>query len=216
MSRARRSDGDATKSKILEAAGQLIAQNGFAQTSSKQIAKAAEVDLAAINYHFDGRDGLYKALLIEAHAHYIDEQYLINLVESSLPPEEKLENFINAFVEKIKDNNQWYSKVFIRELVSSSPQLYNFMENDGSRKFRLVCKVISQVSGLDENDPALLPCILSIIAPCLMLIIAGTNVPSPIQSITYMDKSKLVKHLTKFALGGLQSIKLPKTHFFES
>ncbi|EEH69933.1 transcriptional regulator, TetR family, partial [Acinetobacter sp. ATCC 27244] len=57
MSRARRSDGDITKSKILEAAGQLIAQNGFAKTSNKQIAKTAEVDLAAINYHFDGRDG---------------------------------------------------------------------------------------------------------------------------------------------------------------
>lgn len=216
MSRARRSDGDVTKSKILEAAGQLIAQNGFAQTSNKAIAQAAKVDLAAINYHFDGRDGLYKAVLIEAHSHYIDEQYLINLVESILPPEEKLENFIGTFIEKIKYKNQWHSKVFIREIVSSSPHLYNFMQNDGNRKFRLVCKIISQVSGLDENNPALLPCILSIVAPCLMLIIVGTNVSSPIQSITDMDKSQLVKHLTKFALGGLQSIKLPKTHFVES
>lgn len=58
MSRNRRSDGDATKAKILDAAGNLIAQHGFAQTSNKAIAQAAEVDLAAINYHFNGRDGL--------------------------------------------------------------------------------------------------------------------------------------------------------------
>ena len=58
MSRAGRSDGDLTKSKILDAAGRLIAQDGFAKTTSKAIAKLAEVDLAAINYHFDGRDGL--------------------------------------------------------------------------------------------------------------------------------------------------------------
>ncbi|WP_035367305.1 TetR/AcrR family transcriptional regulator, partial [Acinetobacter haemolyticus] len=101
MSRARRSDGDLTKSKILEAAGQLIAQNGFAQTSNKQIAKAAEVDLAAINYHFDGRDGLYKAVLAEAHTHYIDEKRLLELVESSLPPTQKLEIFYEAIVNKL-------------------------------------------------------------------------------------------------------------------
>ena len=63
MSRAGRSDGDLTKSKILDAAGRLIAQDGFAKTTSKAIAKLAEVDLAAINYHFDGRDGLYRAVL---------------------------------------------------------------------------------------------------------------------------------------------------------
>lgn len=73
MSRARRSDGDLTKSKILEAAGRLIAQLGWAKTSNKEIVKLAEVDLAAINYHFGGRDGLYQAVLSEAHAHYLNE-----------------------------------------------------------------------------------------------------------------------------------------------
>jgi AcrR family transcriptional regulator len=86
MSRTRRSDGDVTKSKILEAAGNLIAQNGFAQTTNKAIAQIAEVDLAAINYHFEGRDGLYKAVLAEAHTHYINEQQLFELVQSSIPP----------------------------------------------------------------------------------------------------------------------------------
>ena len=41
MSRAGRSDGDLTKSKILDAAGRLIAQDGFAKTTSKAIAKLA-------------------------------------------------------------------------------------------------------------------------------------------------------------------------------
>ncbi len=208
MSRARRSDGDLTKSKILEAAGNLIAQNGFAQTSNKAIAQIAEVDLATINYHFDGRDGLYQAVLIEAHAHYINEQFLINLVESTIPPEEKLEQFIKALIENINDNNQWHIKVFIREVLSSSPYLHNFMASDGNRKFRLICKMISQITGVDENNPILLPYILSIIAPCLMLIIASTNVPSPIQSIAYMDRTQLVKHLTAFSLAGLKTINL--------
>lgn len=207
MSRARRSDGDLTKSKILNAAGTLIAQNGFAQTTNKQIAKVAEVDLAAINYHFDGRDGLYKAVLTEAHTHYINEQQLFELVESSLPPTQKLEIFYESLISKLAEKDVWYSKVFIRELFSPTPYLQEFMANDGARKFQSVRKIISQVSGLDENNPALLPCVLNVVAPCMMLIIASTNIPTPIQNISQMDAKQLVQHLMTFSLAGLAAIK---------
>lgn len=205
MSRPSRSDGNLTKSKILKVAGQLIAQNGFTQTSNKSIAQAAEVDLASINYHFNGREGLYSAVLIEAHAHFISEQYLIELVERKLSPEEKLEKLFTALLEKVNDKDQWHSKVFIRELLSSSPSFQYFMENDGNRKFHLVCKIISQISGVDEHSPILLPCVLSILAPCLMMIIS-TTVSTPIHNIMYIDKFHLAKYLTAFALGGLNGL----------
>lgn len=207
MSRARRSDGDLTKSKILEAAGHLIAQNGFAQTSNKQIAKAADVDLAAINYHFEGRDGLYKAVLAEAHTHYLDEKSLADLVESSLPSTQKLEIFYETLISKLVEKDVWHSQVFIRELFSPTQYLHEFMVNDGARKFQSVRKIISQVSGLDENHPALLPCILSVIAPCLMLIIANTNISTPIHHVSQMQSQQLVKHLLTFSLAGLEAIK---------
>lgn len=214
MSRARRSDGDITKSKILEAAGQLIAQNGFAKTSNKQIAKTAEVDLAAINYHFDGRDGLYKSVLVEAHTHYINEQQLIELVESPLPPTQKLEIFFESMISKLAEKDVWHSKVFIRELFSPTPYLHEFMANDGTRKLQSIRKIISQVSGIDENHPALLPCILSVVAPCLMLIITSTNIPTPAQHLSQVPSQHLVKHLMTFSLAGLEAIK--KNHLITS
>ena len=207
MSRARRSDGDITKSKILEAAGQLIAQNGFAQTTNKEIAKLAEVDLAAINYHFAGRDGLYSAVLAEAHTHYINEQQLLALVDSPLPPTQKLETFFATLVSKLVEKDVWHSKVFIRELLSPTSHLQAFMQSDGARKFQAVRKIISQVSGLDENHPALLPCVLNVVAPCMMLLIVGSNLPAPIQDISKMNAQQLVKHLMTFSLAGLEAIK---------
>ncbi|EXA81479.1 bacterial regulatory s, tetR family protein [Acinetobacter baumannii 25493_8] len=112
MSRSRRSDGDLTKTKIIEAAGPLIAQYGFAKTANKTIAKVANVDLAAINYHFDGRDGLYQAVLMEAHAHYLDEQYLLELVESTYSPEEKLSLLLETLLHKLTEKDVWHGKVF--------------------------------------------------------------------------------------------------------
>ena len=62
-----RTDGQATRERILEAAGELIGANGYAQTTAKAVADRAEVSLTLINYHFGGREGLYRAVLIEAH-----------------------------------------------------------------------------------------------------------------------------------------------------
>ncbi|WP_151980751.1 TetR/AcrR family transcriptional regulator [Acinetobacter guerrae] len=206
MSRLRRRDGDLTKAKIIEAAGQLIAQEGFAQTTNKAIAQLAQVDLAAINYHFEGREGLYKAVLAEAHTHYIDEQQLAELVKSSLSPTRKLEIFFESLISKLAANDVWHSQVFIRELFSPTPYLEQFMAHDGNRKFQYIRQIISQVSGLDENHPSLLPCIVSVMAPCLMLIIASTNIAVPVHHVTKMDSQQLVQHLLSFSLAGLAEI----------
>ena len=45
----RRMDGRETEEKIIECAGQLIAEKGFASVTSKEICRAAGVNLAAVN-----------------------------------------------------------------------------------------------------------------------------------------------------------------------
>lgn len=207
MIRAGRSDGDLTKSKILDAAGRLFAQDGFAKTTNKAIAKLAEVDLAAINYHFNGRDGLYIAVLIEAHTHYIDEERILALLNSSQTPTEKLEAFFETLVDKLIEPDPWHSKVFFRELFSPTIHLYAFMQTGGANKFLLIKKIISQVSGIDENHPGLLACVLSTMAPCIMLIIADPNLPEPLKSISKIESKVLVKHLMTFSLAGLEAAK---------
>lgn len=49
----RRMDGRETEEKIIECAGQLIAEKGFASVTSKEICRAAGVNLAAVNYHLE-------------------------------------------------------------------------------------------------------------------------------------------------------------------
>lgn len=207
MHRLRRSDGDVTKKKILQSAAELIAQHGFAMTSNKAIAEAADVDLASINYHFKGRDGLYQAILTEAHRQYFDEQDLIDLVASNLSPEDKLGMFFEKLVVKLLSGNTWYSQVLMRELLASSAQLNQFIEQDGARKFILVRQMISDASGLPVDHPQLLPCILSVLAPCFMLILAGSNPSSPLHSVSNMDAHDLAMHLKAFSLAGLTAIR---------
>ncbi|WP_321476109.1 TetR/AcrR family transcriptional regulator [uncultured Paludibaculum sp.] len=52
-----------TKERILDAAERLFADNGFAATSLRQITAEAQVNLAAVNYHFQNKETLIRAVL---------------------------------------------------------------------------------------------------------------------------------------------------------
>ena len=55
--------GMSTKSKILDAAEELFATKGFNGTSLREITSRAEVNLAAVNYHFGSKKELIKAVM---------------------------------------------------------------------------------------------------------------------------------------------------------
>lgn len=48
---------------MIEAAGRLFADRPFDSVSTREIASAAGVNLSAISYHFDDKEGLYRAIL---------------------------------------------------------------------------------------------------------------------------------------------------------
>ncbi|WP_270455342.1 TetR/AcrR family transcriptional regulator [Klebsiella quasipneumoniae] len=206
MNRPRRKDGEATRQKIIETAGELIARNGYAGTSNKAIAQAAGVDMAAINYHFGGREGLYLSVLSEAHRHFVDGAELQALAESQQAPVDKFSAFIDMLVMKLKGMAGWYSQVFFRELFSPSVELNAFVEFEGSKKIASIRQIMSEVSGLPENDPRLLLCTLNVVAPCLMLIVSAGRVPGPVSTIYSMEKEQLAEHFKRFALGGLKAV----------
>lgn len=54
---------DDTRARIIAATEQLFAEGGEEATSLRAITRAAQVNVAAIHYHFGGRDGLLKAVL---------------------------------------------------------------------------------------------------------------------------------------------------------
>jgi AcrR family transcriptional regulator len=53
---------DATRERILEAALDLFGERGLTGTTVRDIAQRAKVNVAAISYHFRGKDELYRAV----------------------------------------------------------------------------------------------------------------------------------------------------------
>ena len=52
-----------SKSKILETATKLFAQNGFDGVSTRTICKQANINISMISYYFGGKQELYQAII---------------------------------------------------------------------------------------------------------------------------------------------------------
>ena len=59
--RKTRSDGAQSRERLLLAAMRLFAEQGFANTSTREIALAAGTNIASISYYFGDKAGLYRA-----------------------------------------------------------------------------------------------------------------------------------------------------------
>jgi len=205
--RETRTDGDVTRNRILEAAGALFAVGGFAHTTAKAIAKRADVSLASINYHFESREGLYRAVLIEAHQRFLSLSELREVAGSELSASEKLKDLIGHLVRQATERQlEWHLDVLGREILAPSPHLHALTQTALPPKLAIITQVLSEITRIPLNHPALLRCFLSAVTPCTVLLLMARGAPGPMHDLRQMPAEVITDHLHRFALAGLDAI----------
>ena len=199
-----RKDGEATRTRILEAAGELFAAQGFAESSNKAVAAKAEVDLASINYHFGSRNGLYLAVLDEARRRFLDISNLQRILQAPQPATDKLRALIEQVVHKASSGRgSWHLRVLAAELLTPSSH-GQALQGTAPQKLMLLKGLFSEISGLALDDPALTRCILCVTAPWAMLLIGPRGGSGAVQEILGMPPAQVCEQLYRFALAGLR------------
>jgi len=114
-------DADSTRDKILHATLKIIGKEGFQSITIKKIADLAEVNIAAVNYHFGS-----KANVIKEAMKILNKKLLKSfdiLENQELEPQERLRNFLLSYTEGAME----YPDVF-RNFIYSA--IKNDMENE--------------------------------------------------------------------------------------
>jgi AcrR family transcriptional regulator len=111
-----------TSTRILNAAELLFVEHGFDGTSMRQITAAAQVNIAAVNYYFGSKDGLYQAVF-ERRAEPFARISLAKLAELEAAdavqaPEAIAKTFIAAALE-MGTNPEHGGLVFVKLLARS-------------------------------------------------------------------------------------------------
>jgi len=118
--------GDLTRTKILHSAEDLFGEHGFDGVSVRQIALAAGVPVALVNYHFGGKEGLYRAIFEMRSPAIVDDRLAgLRLAELEPNPDRKLELIIRALIVPMihlrnTEKNSSYARILARETSSPS------------------------------------------------------------------------------------------------
>ncbi|MFV3411228.1 TetR/AcrR family transcriptional regulator [Pseudomonas sp. NY15436] len=202
-----RKDGEATRTRILEAAGELFATFGFAETSNKAVAAKAEVDLASINYHFSNRNGLYQAVLGEATRRFMDIADLQRIIQGAQAAPDKLLALAELVVRKAsRGRESWHLRVLAAEAFAPSSHGQEVLHPEKTMKLTLFKQLFSDITGIPADDPALVPCILSVTAPWTMLLIGPRGGHGALREVLGMPSDVVAAHLHSFALAGLKEV----------
>ncbi len=119
-----------TKERILGAAEELFAQHGFAGTSLRQVTSRADVNIAAVNYHFGSKENLVNEVF-RRRMDVMSGQRLDRLRLALAGQPGELEPILAAFVEPALDMAQdRHGGAFIRVIARAYAE-----KNEGLRKF---------------------------------------------------------------------------------
>ena len=107
-----RADGEASRQRLMQAGLRLFAQQGFARTSIRELALAAEVNVAAISYYFGDKAGLYRAVFFEPCGNPADD--IARFADPTLPLADALAGFYQAFLDPLSMGEDGYLSVKLR------------------------------------------------------------------------------------------------------
>ncbi len=209
-----RADAEQTRLRLLDAAGEVFAEHGFERATVRDICQRAEANVAAVNYHFGGKQQLYHAAL-EHWFHAAAEQYPFEAIVSSAmdSPRRRLHAFIRAMLFRMLGPGKpaWHGKLAAREMVEPTGALDQIV----SRVIEPVSKLLREIvcAALDDackhlSDAEIDRCVLSVISQCVFYKNCqpvlercfSAHVRDP------MDIESIATHIANFSYAGLQQL----------
>ena len=147
-----------TKDRILHAAEELFAAQGFATTSLRQVTSRADVNIAAVNYHFGSKDNLVN----EVFRRRMDEMSAERLAALKTAIDKhpgELEPVLAAFVEPAlamaqdRHGGGAFIRVIARAYAESNDSLRKFLSDQYGHVLRDFAKAIDAcVPGLGKEE----------------------------------------------------------------
>jgi AcrR family transcriptional regulator len=204
--RPQRSDGQVTRDQILEIAGQVFAQRGYAHATSKEICERAKASSASVNYHFGSKDGLYEAVLIEAHRQILDADELSAWASGPGDAKERLAMVLRHLIGLVTQPSRWGLAVMLREVMSPSPVLPALAVKAIKPKASILIKLVAEVTGLPPGSATVQRCVFFSIVPCILMALVPPAFKSNIVPLVEKDAQAMADDLLRFVLGGLDAV----------
>ena len=197
-----------TRDRLLKAAERLFADRGFKKVTIRDICRAARANVAAVNYHFGDKLGLYREVMQSAIDAMRGTNDAAREAGAGQPPEEQLRRYIAIFVHRVlTPGNDAVHKLINREMNDPTPALDALVEQGVRPRVEYLCDLIGAIIGCDPADQRVLRCVASVQAQTL------AYMPNPIATRlglankpTPANLGDIADHIADFSLAGVHAV----------
>jgi len=197
-----------TRQRLIESAAVLFAAEGFENVTVREICKASNANVAAINYHFGDKVGLYRAVINVAISSMLETNELAQRAGDGLPPEDRIRSFVRVFIGRLSSDGPlaWIHRLMAREFERPTEALDQVMTQVVKPRLSYLSSVAGEIMGLTPADVRVQRCIGSLQMQCFM---AARQVPASFEKTfgaAARDVDGTVSHIAEFSLGGMRAI----------
>jgi AcrR family transcriptional regulator len=195
-----------TRDRILKAAERLFAERGYDDTSVRAIVAKARVNQAAINYHFAGKDGLYREVLRTA-IHALTEQQIAHAAEMrAMSREVALGEFVRHQLRPIvaRDELSRYLRIFNWESVRPTA-VYRKLVSEEAAPFMDVAVDLVRRFIPSADDRTLKCAAVWLVGQCSIFVRNREQLANPPVSLALDEATldRLAKLVSHWAMAGL-------------
>lgn len=198
-----------TRARLLRVASEQFAESGFRNTRTQDICQAAGANVAAVNYHFGGKEGLYKAVWDYAVDHAIDKSADVDL--STDQDREWLYHYLRVCVLSVFDTgtSSLLRRLIANEINDPSPISGEVLSEHLAPRIQELEKRLRRMMGPYVTDFQVGCCILAIHSQFSAITInrsARRNLfkndkPSP------EEAERFTREICAFVMGGIRAIR---------
>ena len=196
-----------TRRRLLDSAGEVFAEKGYATATIREICRKAGANIAAVNYHFGDKEKLYAAVFADSHP---KPDVALGPAElAGLSPEDRLRVFIRSFMKPLLDPGRpsCHGRLMAREMSEPTGIFDAFVENEVRPRVTMLQEIIRDLAG-DLPPRAIAKCCMSVVGQMLHYHHARpvNKRISPIYADLDQHVEELVDQITRFSLGGIRAI----------
>lgn len=204
-----------TRQALLNAATELFAERGFGEVSVREIcAKAGVANVAAVNYYFRDKAGLYRELLESLVARWVESRQQHAASLQGKAPEEKLHLYLRWLLGNILGENEdekevLFGKILRREMVEPTPELSIVIEKGMRPNFQGLAEIVGELLELPPDNCIVLSGTMGAMGHCLIYgsarKMAKYFMPPNIE-FTSAVIDDIARHVTAFSLAGIRAM----------
>lgn len=200
---------DATRQRLIDAAGPLFAAKGVEATSVRDITERAGVNVAAVHYHFRGTVPLYCEAFRQAATGCLNRATFPDWPPGTLPSQ-KLRDFIATFLRRVavEIEPSWHPQILLREMAHPTEMCTEFTRDFVKPTLDVLEGVLRELLPEDVPASSRMLCASSVIGQCLHYRFARPVLKQLMGDDAFRELTVevLTEHIFAFSLGALRSL----------